>query len=60
MEQKASSCPVNVQCVSMVVEGALLSTAPHLVIWGPRIPPSGGLWTLGCWNSLGDPLQLPE
>ena len=42
MEQKPASCPVSGQCGSVVVERAVLSSAPHLVMWGPRVPPVGG------------------
>ena len=42
MEQKPASCPVGGQCGSVVVERAVLSSAPHLVMWGPRVPPVGG------------------
>ena len=42
MEQRSASRPVGGQCGSMVVEQAVLSSAPHLGMWGPRVPPVGG------------------
>lgn len=42
MEQRSASCPVSGQYGSMVVEWAVLSSAAHLGMWGPRVPPVGG------------------
>ena len=42
MEQKLASCPGSGQCGSVLVERAVLSSAPHLLMWGPRVPPVGG------------------
>lgn len=37
---KSTSCPVSGQCGPWG-GGIVLSTAPHLVLWEPKIPPAG-------------------